>query len=76
MSNLSFNIGQFVVYRNFYINRLLKIDMIIDDKTVGYRGAKRDFMKFEGCADIEDLRVAGNDEIKSGYRRLEIDESI
>lgn len=76
MSSYQFNIGQLIVYRNFYINRLLKIDMIIDERTVGYRGAKRDFMKFEGCADIDELRLAGKDEIKSGFKRLEIDESI
>ncbi|WP_343620841.1 hypothetical protein [Acinetobacter proteolyticus] len=63
-----FSIGDLVVYRDFYITELLKIDLIIDDKTVGYRGAKRRFMNFEGCSHTDELRLAEKDEIKLGHR--------
>lgn len=64
----SYKIGDLIVYKDFYIKNLLKIDMIIDDKVVGYRGAKRDFMGFDGCADIKDVRLASKSEIKNGCR--------
>lgn len=63
-----FKIGDLIVYKEFYIKNLLKIDLIIDDKTVGYRGAKRDFMGFEGCTDIKEVRPASKLEIKNGCR--------
>ncbi|WP_336916694.1 hypothetical protein [Acinetobacter modestus] len=65
---MSYQLGDIVVYRDFYIDELLKVDLIIDENTVGYRGAKRHFMYFQGCANINTLRLAEKAEIKLGHR--------
>ncbi|MGR0306546.1 hypothetical protein [Acinetobacter beijerinckii] len=65
---MTYQLGTIVVYRDFYIDELLKVDLIIDENTVGYRGAKRHFMYFQGCANINTLRPAEKAEIKLGRR--------
>jgi len=65
---MSYKLGDLVVYKDFYIDELLKVDLIIDENTVGYRGAKRHFMYFEGCAHFNTLRPAEKAEIKLGRR--------
>ncbi len=63
-------LGDLVVYRDFYIEFLLKIDMIIDEKTVGYRGASRQYMGFLGCTEIKEIRHATKAERKAKRRLL------
>lgn len=63
-----FKLGDLVVYKDFHIDFLLKIDLLIDSATVGYRGAKRSHMFFQGCADIELIRHATKEERRTGER--------
>ena len=63
-----FKLGDLVVHKDSLINLLLKIDLLIDDKTIGYRGAKRSHMFFQGYADIELIRHATKEERRTGER--------
>jgi len=63
-----FKLGDLVVYQDFHIDFLLKIDLLIDSATVGYRGAKRSHMFFQGYADIESIRHATKEERRTGER--------
>lgn len=65
---VEYRLGDLVVYRDFYIDFLLKIDLLIDEKTIGYRGANRHSMYFEGAADKETIRIATKAEIKAKKR--------
>ena len=63
-----FKLGDLVVYKDFHIDFLLKIDLLIDSATVGYRGAKRSHMFFQGYADIESIRHATKKERRTSER--------
>lgn len=64
-----FKLGDLVVYNDFHIDFLLKIDIERHDKDLfGYKGAKREYMNFYGCANEYDIRLATKQEIKAGRR--------
>lgn len=62
-------IDDLVVYKDFHIDFLLKIDIERHDKDLfGYKGAKREYMDFYGCANEDDIRLATKQEVKAGRR--------
>lgn len=66
-----FQVGDLIVYKDFYIDFLLKVDLVFEkgEYIVGFRGAKRTDMWFEGISAKDQVRLATKEEIKV-WKRL------
>ena len=65
---VDFQIGDLIVHKDSCYDQLLKIDAIFDGGDVGYKGAKREFMSFQGFANPNEIRLATEAERAAGKR--------
>ena len=63
-----FKVGDLIVYIDFYVEDLMKIDIIYEDEQLGFHGAKRSNKWFEGFTEKDTVRLATKEEIKAGRR--------